>query len=219
MPLLKQWESEGADFAVWKVEESNAVLRAMLQGSLPYDTELASLKAESRRTEYLAVRVLLAHVCGTEKEICHEPSGKPFISDRSFRLSISHTKGYVAVALHPKQEVGIDIERFAARVLKVADRFMGTEELQACAGRSGSGSLYYHLLHWSAKETVYKLRGEEVADFREHIRILPFSLAEEGMLVACGCGDAWQTGFRVHYFIHPDFVCTWAVFPQGSVEV
>ena len=130
MPLFKSWTSGEGVFAIWKVEESNGQLRALLKGAFPYDADISRMKAESRRSEYLAVRVLLAEVCGEEKEICHEPSGKPFLADGSFHLSISHTKGYVAIALHPTREVGIDIEQVSGRVLKVADRFMSKEELQ-----------------------------------------------------------------------------------------
>ena len=78
MPLFSCWKDEAGTFAIWKTEESNEALRASLKGAFPYDADLSRLKAESRRSEYLAVRVLLAEVCGEEKEICHEPSGSLF---------------------------------------------------------------------------------------------------------------------------------------------
>ena len=69
MSLFKSWKSDGAVFAIWKVEETDGELRAMLGDSLPYDAELSALRAESRRTEYLAVRVLLKALCGEEKQV------------------------------------------------------------------------------------------------------------------------------------------------------
>ena len=173
MPLFKSWKIGEGVFAIWKVEESNGQLRALLKGAFPYDADISRMKAESRRSEYLAVRVLLAEVCGEEKEICHEPSGKPFLADGSFHLSISHTKGYVAVALHPTREVGIDIEQVSGMVLKVADRFMSVEELQGekkaletYSGGAERSTLYYMLLHWSAKETMFKLMNHESSGSR-----------------------------------------------------
>lgn len=110
MPLLKKWIENGALFAIWRVEETAEELRKMLVASLPYDEELSQLKSEARQLEYLAVRVLLRAVCGEEKHISHYSSGKPFLTDGSFHITISHTRGYVAVGLHATYEVGVDIE-------------------------------------------------------------------------------------------------------------
>ena len=40
--------------------------------------------------------------------------------------------------------------------------------------------VYALLLHWSAKEALFKLMGVEEVDFIRHLRIFPFSLSEEG---------------------------------------
>ena len=118
MPLLKKWIENGALFAIWRVEETAEELRKMLVASLPYDEELSQLKSEARQLEYLAVRVLLRAVCGEEKHISHYSSGKPFLTDGSFYITISHTRGYVAVGLHATYEVGVDIEYISNRVRK-----------------------------------------------------------------------------------------------------
>lgn len=218
MSLLKCWKENNGLFAVWKIEETFGELRASLGNDLPYDEDLNRLRAESRQMEYLAVRVLLKTVCGEEKLICHAPSGKPFLADKSYHISISHTKGYAAIALHPSAEVGIDIEQVADRVLKVADRFMCAEELQGeaesvstYAGDRKISTLYYMLLHWSAKETLYKLMNKEEVDFREHLRILPFHLQPEGKITGCEYKTAQPVRYQVCYMLHADFVCTWGV--------
>lgn len=218
MSLLKSWECEGGRFAVWKVEETAEEMRAVLGDALPYDEELSRLRAESRRMEYLAIRVLLKAVCGEEKQVCHEPSGKPFLADCSYHLSISHTKGYVAVALHPTVEVGIDIEQVSDRVLKVAGRFMNdgelrgeTDALKEYHDDRSSATLYYMLLHWSAKETLFKLMNQAEVDFKCHLCIPPFRMHPEG----CFAGREYRTPqskiYKIHYFLHPHFVCTWSV--------
>lgn len=70
MPLWKEWTEEGARFAIWQVGETAGELRKRLtSSSLPYDEELACLKAESRRLEYLVVRVLLRTLCGEESRL------------------------------------------------------------------------------------------------------------------------------------------------------
>lgn len=205
MPLLKQWTEEDAVFAVWKVSETADELSGMLTADLPYGEEIALLKAESRKLEYLAVRVLLRTLCGEEKHILHYPSGKPFLKDASFRISISHTKGYVAIGLHPFKELGIDIECVSGRVCKVASRFMHPDELKV------SDNLMYLLVCWSGKETMYKLLGEEGVDFSCHLRISPFELQQNGVCDAYEYRTSRKQCFSLHYMLHSDFVCTWCV--------
>ena len=67
------------------------------------------------------------------------------------------------------------------------------------------------LLHWSAKEALFKLMGVEEVDFIRHLRIFPFSLSEEGEFEACEYRTGRQGRYRVRYVTHPDFVLTWII--------
>lgn len=51
-----------------------------------------------------------------DKEIGYSSEGKPHLTDNSSFISISHTKGYVAVILSSVAPVGIDIEQYGQRV-------------------------------------------------------------------------------------------------------
>ena len=208
MPLLKKWIENGALFAIWRVEETAEELRKMLVASLPYDEELSQLKSEACQLEYLAVRVLLRAVCGEEKHISHYSSGKPFLTDGSFHITISHTRGYVAVGLHATYEVGVDIEYISNRVRKVAGRFMYPDELRH------SSDTAYLLVQWSAKETMYKLLDEQGVDFLEHLRIVPFQLQTDGRCEGHELRTSSQIHFDIHYIASPDFVCTWCVLDR-----
>lgn len=208
MPLLKKWIENGALFAIWRVEETAEELRKMLVASLPYDEELSQLKSEARQLEYLAVRVLLRAVCGEEKHISHYSSGKPFLTDGSFHITISHTRGYVAVGLHATYEVGVDIEYISNRVRKVAGRFMYPDELRH------SSDTAYLLVQWSAKETMYKLLDEQGVDFLEHLRIVPFQLQTDGRCEGHELRTSSHIHFDIHYIASPDFVCTWCVLDR-----
>ena len=66
-----------------------------------------------------------------------------------------HMKGYVAVGLHESAQPGIDIEAW---------RRAGTQRVPVSEGRRcrkehgwSREELYQLLLHWSAKETMYKV--------------------------------------------------------------
>ena len=71
--------------------------------------------------------------------------------------------------------------------------------------------VYALLLHWSAKEALFKLMGVEEVDFIRHLRIFPFSLSEEGEFEACEYRTGRQGRYRVRYVTHPDFVLTWII--------
>lgn len=68
------------------------------------------------------------------------------------------------------------------------------------------------LLHWSAKEAMFKCLGEQEVDFREHLRILPFEIKEKGEFLAHECKTAACHGFRGYYWLHTDFVLTAVTF-------
>ena len=100
---------------------------------------LENLQPFTRKLEWLAVRVLLYTMLGEEKEIHYYSNGGPYLADGSFSISISHTKGYVAVLLsEPGKRVGIDIECYSERVRKVAHKFMREDEKKFLIQRYGN---------------------------------------------------------------------------------
>ena len=176
---------------------------------------LLSDKLNSVDYQWFLVRTKPGH----EPELCaHIGCEKDRIRNILEVYCPTHTRGYVAVALHPEREVGIDIEQVSERALKVADRFMCGEELagqaealKGCPEEAEQAALYYVLLHWSAKETLYKLMGEEEVDFSRHLRILPFRLRPEGRFSGCECRTRQGMRYEIRYMLHPDFVCTWSM--------
>ena len=151
MPLLKTWTEENGRWGIWQVTETMEELCTCLSDDVVRQ-ELEGLKASSRKLEYLAVRVLLKTMLGKEVRIGHEPSGKPFLTGGEYHVSISHTKGYVAVGLHESVQPGIDIEAYGERVRKVESRFIREDEMPERARMESREEIYKLVLHWSAKE-------------------------------------------------------------------
>ena len=120
MPLYRIYRNRDLTVGIWKVDETVEQLRSMFHQFSVYEEGFARFSSEKRKQEWLAVRVLLKELCGEEKTIAYLPSGKPYLEDGSLHVSFSHTNGYVAVAIHPSVEVGIDIEQYGTRVRRVA---------------------------------------------------------------------------------------------------
>lgn len=189
------------------MEEPLSVLHDELAGTDVYDQAMTRFTSSHRQQEWLSVRLLLYRLLGEHKEICYLPSGKPYLADHSFYISISHTKGYVAVILG-KMPVGIDIEQYAQRVHKVAHKYMREDEVVSSYQDDDTWSL---LLHWSAKEVMFKCMEVAEVDFRKHLHIAPFTLRKQGCFCAQEYRTEQQRQFLIHYLLCPDFVLTWFV--------
>ena len=102
MGLFLQDKTNDTQWAVWKVEESLEALLALLPDArrVCCEQELLQFASERRKIEWLSVRVLLYFMLKEDKQIGYSSEGKPFLTDDSFFISISHTKGYVAVILN-----------------------------------------------------------------------------------------------------------------------
>lgn len=207
MAIYRKYQQGDLTVAVWKVDETVEQLRSMFHQFSVYEEGFARFSAEKRKQEWLAVRVLLKEMLGEEKSIAYLPSGKPYLEDGSMHVSFSHTHGYVAVALHPSAEVGVDIEQYGTRVQRVASRFVREDEKVSIASGDEIVGL---LLHWSAKETMFKLMDDQGVDFIDHLRILPFLQEESGTFKACEYRSDKEMEFLIHYDTHPDYVLTFA---------
>lgn len=207
MPLFRTYSKGDFLLGIWKADETTEQLLASLEHKDWYEGKLAACSG-TRKHEWLAVRVLLKALCGEEKEIAYHASGRPYLKDGSRHISISHTRGYVAVALHPFREVGVDIEQYGTRVKNVASRFIRPDEAPTLAK---GDEIYALLLHWSAKEALFKLLGMDGVDFIRHLHILPFVPSEEGEFEACEYRTGSCGHYCVRYVTHPDFVLTWVI--------
>jgi phosphopantetheinyl transferase len=173
-----------------------------------YEREIQHFASKHRRLEWLSVRMLLYTLLGGEKKIMYRSTGKPYLPDYSYCISISHTRGYAAVILSSVNEVSIDIEQYGERIRRVAHKFMHDDEQPSLYFNSDVWSL---LLHWSAKEAMFKCMDTAFVDFRTHFRIYPFQIQEEGIFQAKEYYTSKQRDFLIHYLIRPEFVMTWQI--------
>ena len=209
MASFLQYKTNGIQWAVWKMEESLDALLLLLPGARRAfcEQELNRFVSERRKMEWLSVRVLLYSMLQEDKEIGYSPEGKPYLTDHSSFISISHTKGYVAVMLASSVPVGIDIEQYAQRVHKVSDRYVRPDEQV----ESYQGDITWGLLlYWSAKEAVFKRMENADADLRK-LRLTHFIPQEEGTFQVQELVTAQQELYSVGYRICQDFVLTWTL--------
>ncbi|MCW3788476.1 4'-phosphopantetheinyl transferase family protein [Plebeiibacterium sediminum] len=185
MPVyLKKEEANGGILAVWEITESVEELLLQLNLSGAEMDRLNSFRLDKRKLEFLATRCLLKALLQKDPVISYLDSGRPVLENSSFNLSISHTKGFAAVALSESEFSGVDIEHPSERVIKVYDRFVSADEK---AFIPESQQLQYFTLLWSLKEAMYKIFDEKSVIFNRDLKCYPFKLSEEGDINALFC--------------------------------
>jgi phosphopantetheinyl transferase len=192
MLLLHHTDDDGSCVAVAEMPDGENILPARFF-SAQEEQEYRQLGNAKRMRERAATLHLLHHTLGVEEALHHCRNGKPYLSAGSRRISISHTRCQVALALHPCREAGIDVESMARRFEKVAPRYLSADELASCTTQA------QQCLAWCAKETVYKLAGEEGVDFAAQIRLSPFDVNPEGSIAAFFAGRNSAANFTIRY--------------------
>lgn len=96
----------GVRVALWRLAEDSETLCGFFPRSRKAFAKMLSeeLRAEKRRRERLAARLLLMRL-GQTGDIVYDRHGKPGIFDESVHISISHTQGWVVVAVADRRSV------------------------------------------------------------------------------------------------------------------
>lgn len=205
MPLYLQHSGETYRYAVWKITESQDELLALLPGDVEmWSAQISTFKSDSRKLEWLAIRVLFYTLWGRVIPISYHPNGKPYLPESDGYISITHTKGYVALAHSFEREVGIDMERVSDRVMRLGHKFVSEEEFNYVDKAHPIISL---LLFWTAKEVMFKCMNAQGVDFRQHLHV-DLSAVAQGYFTGYETRTSQKLTFHFHYLIDPDFVLT-----------
>ncbi|MCC8146163.1 MAG: 4'-phosphopantetheinyl transferase superfamily protein [Bacteroidales bacterium] len=188
------------------VRYSSDELLSMLNHKEWYSKDVEN-KCESRKVERLTVRYLIYLLLGEEKKIIYSAEGKPQLADKSYYISISHTKGYVAVVLSKDHEVGIDIECISPKITRLQNRVMSEKELK---GISKAKEEIHLLLHWSAKESMFKIINHTDIEFKTQLHIRSFvpEMYKWAQLEGRETRTKENNSFLIDYLVTKDYVLT-----------
>ena len=195
-------------WGIWKIEESWEEMLCRLEQQHTYLPFLNQRKSESRKTEWLAVRLLIKELTGNEMAVSYHDNGSPYLPDSSLHISISHTKGFAAVLLSPNKPVGIDIEYCSERIHRIKSRFLSKDEFNLLGEHPKTNEL---LVCWSAKETAFKMMELKAADMQNDIRIIDFKPSQDsdkGTITVRESLTPQSSVFLINYLIKQDFIVT-----------
>lgn len=105
----------GAHLLVWEVEENESTLISLLPSTILTDAEYEEIKIPHKKIELLASRVAIRHLAKSLNVVFEgikkDENGKPYLVNSHWHMSVTHSRHFMAVVMHPEKAVGIDIER------------------------------------------------------------------------------------------------------------
>lgn len=206
--LKKELDNE-ARIYVWEISESE---QELLAGTAVPDTELEELtfiKSEARRREKLATRALLNEIFPEKLYLGHHDNGKPYLLNTAMEISISHTNRFVAIIIHPEEDLGIDIESLSRDFSAVEKKALSEEEIEDLDEKKKNLQL---AIYWCAKEAIFKRMSISGVDFAEQIEIERFNPHEDGELEATFFHkDGTEMEFELGYEVFEGHVMVWVV--------
>jgi phosphopantetheine--protein transferase-like protein len=153
---------------LWKIEEA----LPYFENNKSLDTaHLGTIKSENKKLEYAASRYLASYLCKDfENSLIIKDEKIPIFKYLPFSISISHSFPFIAVIIGKKKEkLGVDIELFSDRILKIGNRFMNENEWNAMPAEAIKSN--YLMQIWSAKEATFKYFKNGSLEFSNNIEV------------------------------------------------
>jgi len=213
MLIERKTTADGAIIGIWHIVETENQLLSLFKQPDKLQHQMAAISNTEKRCEKLAVRALLHDLTGEEKLIGYLSDGKPYLSDGSFYISISHTKHYACIILHSIQIVGIDIEAKTSRAARIQQRFLSPAEYTISNQTSG---FVVPLLFWTAKEALFKLVSNPALDFINHIQVTDINWNEQIITASIASIDH---PFKLFFTIEPDYVLSHVCASTEATEI
>ncbi len=216
MPVVYRKKIHNGLLGVWEINETYTELYNQADLNTDNKIQLQTFKSEHRKLEWLASRVLIKRLLPYKESlfILYDTFGKPYLNDHPYKISITHSKKYVAIVVNELNDVGIDIESIPSsknalwKIEKIAHKFASDQELDALSPTMKQEQLF---IIWGAKESLYKLCWNQNLLFKEHIYIEPFEYAQSGQLKGIINRNRHKSIFTLFYEIINDYLLVYVI--------
>ena len=173
MPIYKSLIlNSQTDIKIWKISESIEFFLDNLVLNQESSDRIKGMKSELHKRAFLSDRILLREFGYSDLDLFYDSFGKPFLKDGK-HISISHSYNFSTVAIS-NLKIGIDIEKQSSKIIKIAPKFIGYETFYL--NKNDESQIQKLTWVWCTKEALYKLYGTPEINFKNHFRVLPFSI-------------------------------------------
>ena len=219
MPLILRENIENGEIGLWKISEEIEELLLLAKLSLPDTITYAEISAQHRKKEWLATRALLNQLISEPHLIKYHSDGRPYLENATLNISISHSAGYVTILLHEFFIPGIDIELISRQVGRVASRFLSPDELTACNAITELSN-HRMLMHWCAKEAIFKMIPLSDIEFSTDILILANDFANDsGSFQGIFNDKSGPIPIILYYKIVNEVIIVWGLIDKANLKL
>jgi 4'-phosphopantetheinyl transferase len=205
MPLFKTIPVAGGLIGVWEMTESSEELLRFFSSEETNNLDFQKYTHEKRKVEWLASRLMLKQLIGSDFAVSYSETGKPILGNNCYKhISISHSRDFVVVFVHENLEVGIDIENLTRNYHSIEKRYLSDLEQ-----KQASGNPKIQCIYWCAKEAIFKLVPDIGVEFREQINILPFNPETDSQFKVRYISGERQTEYHLRFLIFSDHCLAW----------
>ncbi|OXA72855.1 4-phosphopantetheinyl transferase [Flavobacterium aquidurense] len=196
MPLFQTIQfNETTKILIWHITESFEELLSKVVLKEKTQQRLDGMKSQMHQRAFLSVRMLIQEMGFTDHEMHYDEFGKPYFNCHN-HISITHSHDFAAIIIS-HETVGIDMELQREKILRIADKFVDTENSYLNT-QNTTDYIKELTVIWGAKEAIFKIRNEKGISFKDHIRVNAFSL-KENLTEASLHFDDLVVDFNVHY--------------------
>ena len=129
---------------------------------------IEDVKANTNRdVEKDAMDLLIKETMGADFAMERDVYGKPWPTNKTGFISLSHSANWVAFCFHPNQPIGIDVETTRLQLAKVAPRILHQSELSILEKSHYKQRTLQ--LFWGGKEALYKAYGKKNLEFSSQL--------------------------------------------------
>ena len=208
MPLYKTiTPNSQTTVKIWKITESYSELLQPLDLKSNSLERVLGMKSELHQRGFLSVRHLLRDFGYTDQDLYYDENGKPHLKDGK-HISVTHSFTFSGIIISNTKQVGIDIEKQRAKILRIAHKFTTTEDYDHLTNEQ---DLVRKLtIVWGAKESLYKIYEQEGLSFLQHIYVEDFSF-NETQTTATITFEGNNNSYLVYFVEFEGFTCVYAL--------
>jgi len=168
------------------------------------------MSSELHRRGFLSIRHLLRAAGYTDLRLYYDELGKPHLDDGRY-ISITHSYEFTAIIISDAL-VGIDIEKQRDKIVRIASKFIGFEEVYL---KDIATPIKELTVVWGAKESMYKLYGQKGLGFKAHCMVAPFNMMQ-GATVSRIVYENDNLKFDVFFEEMQDFILVYILPSQNA---
>jgi len=206
--LVKKYVEDNCLMGLWEIKEDYEELFSKVRLDEEETKKLNGFLNDQRKLEWLSVRALIKQLLDHEIRIVYNEDNKPFLQDRSYNISISHSNKLTGILVSKKKKLGIDMEYMTSKIYNIEHKYIN--EYEYITNDPGKRLIQLYV-HWCAKEALYKICDKQEINFKRNLIIEPFEVYNEGRIYGTVDNIFGVEKYALHYEIQNNYTIVWCV--------